>query len=88
MQDYRDVVDYFTSYRGVVDHLISYRGVGDGLGKGKIRGVKINCKGDQRAFGASIYSAVDVPKGHPVFNDPIAPISRLVGMAVHTRKYP
>lgn len=35
-----------------------------------------------------MYSAVDVPKDHPVFYNPIAPISELVGMSVHTRKYP
>ena len=83
MQDYRNVVDYFIAYANV--------SVQDGeLGRkrNKLRGVKIHCKGDQRAFGTGVYSAVDVPKDHPIFDDPVAPISQLVGMPVHTRKYP
>ena len=84
MQDYRNVVDYFIEYANV--------SVQDGeLGRErnrKLRGVKIHCKGDQRAFGTEVYSAVDVPKDHPVFYNPIAPISQLVGMPIHTRKYP
>ena len=84
MQDYRDVVDYFITYAN--------ESVQDGeLGgdrNSKLRGVKIHCKGDQRAFGTEVYSAVDVPKDHPIFHDPIAPISQLVGMPIHTRKYP
>ena len=84
MQDYRDVVDYFISYAN--------DSVEDGqLGRDrnrKLRGVKIHCKGDQNTFGTDVYSAVDVPKDHPIFDDPVAPISRLVGMPIHTRKYP
>ena len=78
MQDYRDVVDRLFSYANEsVQHKIS-----------KLRGVKIHCKGDQRTFGTGVYSAVDVPKDHPIFYGPIAPISQLVGMPIHTRKYP
>ena len=93
MRDYRDVVDYFISY-GNPD----YDSVGNedvrgrdnnhnGKGK-KVRGVKINCEGDQMCFGAAKFAAVDVPVGHPVFLEPIAPISRLVGMPLHTWKCP
>lgn len=84
MQDYRDVVDYFIAYAN--------ESVQDGeLGRDrntKLRGVKIHCKGDQRTFGTDVYSAVDVPKDHSIFYGPIAPISQLVGMPIHTRKYP
>ena len=85
MQDFRDVVDFFISHgrRSVQDGEVSSRG-----GKGKFRGVKINCQGDQRTFGCEKFSAVDVPVGHPVFYGPIAQISKLVGMPVHTWKYP
>ena len=84
MRDYRDVVDFFISYGNAVqDGEVSSRG-----GKGKVRGVKINCQGDQRTFGSAVFSAVDVPAGHPVFYNPIAQISKRVGMPVHTWKYP
>lgn len=84
MQDYRDVVDYFTSYgdESVQDTEVRHDR------KGKVRGVKINCEGDQRTFGAEPYSAVNVPQDHPVFYSPVAPISELVGMPVRTTKYP
>ena len=84
MQDYRDVVDYFISYG---DECVQDGDVARDR-RSKIRGVKINCKGDQRTFGAEIYSAVDVPESHPVFYNPVAPISALVGMSVQTSKYP
>ena len=77
--DYRDVVDYFISYGA--DRRQDYR-------TGKVRGVKINCKGDQIFCDATVFAAVDVPAAHPVFYEPIAPISRLVGMPLHTRKCP
>ena len=78
MQDYRDVVDYLFSYANEsVQHRI-----------GKCRGVKIHCTGDQETFGTGVYSAVEVPKDHLIFYGPIAPISQLVGMPIHTRKYP
>lgn len=85
LQDYRDVVDYFISYgnESVQDIQVGRKDT-----KGKVRGVKINCVGDQRAFGAEVYSPVDVPIDHPVFYEPIAPISSSVGMPLHTRKYP
>ena len=91
MRDYRDVVDYFISYG-------AYESVEEGDVRGgdkshnrkgkKVRGVKINCKGDQMYFGAAGFAAVDVPAGHPVFWEPIAPISRLVGMPLHTKQCP
>lgn len=85
MRDYRDVVNYFISYG---DESVRDGELGPADRKGKIRGVKINCKGDRRTFGADTYSAVVVPRDHPVFYDAIAPISELVGMPVRTRKYP
>ena len=84
MQDYREVVDFFISYG---DESVQDGDVARDR-RGKIRGVKISCKGDQRTFGRNIYSTVDVPKSHPVFYSPVAPISALVGMSVHTSKYP
>ena len=80
MQDYRDIVDFFIANA-------NHGKLGQDRDT-KLRGVKIHCKGDQRTFGTDVYSAVDVPKDHPIFYDPIAPISQLVGMPIHTRKYP
>ena len=91
-REYMDID--MTCYRDVVDYFISYRDGSAPRGKmkrimwGKVRGVKINCKGDQSTSGAEVYSAVDVPRQHPVFLGPIVPISRLVGMPIHTRRYP
>ena len=86
MQDYRDVVDYFISYR---DESVQDVEVRAGDRKGKVRGVKINCRGDQRTFGVEEFSAVNVPVDHPVFFDSVmAPISKLVGMPLRTRKCP
>lgn len=84
IQGFRDVVDYFIAFG---DESVQDGEAGRDR-RGKVRGVKINCQGDQRTFGAEVYSAVDVPKDHPVFSSPIVPISELVGMPVHTRKYP
>lgn len=78
LNDYRDVVDYFTSYRNA----------GSRTSGPIVKGVKISCRGEQTTFGTAKYVAVDVPKDHPVFNSPIAPMSELVGLPVRARKYP
>ena len=85
MHDYRDVVDYFISHGDGFVREREVLGVIEGV---KVRGVKINCKGNQRTCDAEAYTAVDVPKGYPIFYEPIAPISKLVGMPIHTRKCP
>ena len=91
MQDYRDVVDYFISYKSIFPaededvrggNQIQYRN-----GR-KVCGVKINCEGAQSKFGAPKFAAVDVPAAHPVFSNPVAPTSKLVGMPLHTWQYP
>ena len=91
MRDYRDIVDYFILYGApfsMEDGNVKGRDKNHG-GKGKkVRGVKINCEGDQINFGAPGYAAVDVPAAHPVFSNPVAPISKLVGMPLHTWQYP
>ena len=84
MQDYRNVVDYLITY---ANESVKDEELGPDRNR-KLRGVKIHCKGVQRTFGTEVYSAVDVPKDHPIFHDPIAPISQLVGTPIHTRKYP
>lgn len=86
MRDYRDVVDYFISY-GVHGNVGGRDKNNDRKGK-KVRGVKINCKGDQMYCGAAGYAAVDVPVGHPVFSKAIAPISEPIGMPLHTWRCP
>ena len=91
MQDYRDVVDYFISYG--TSESVGHEDVGgwdrNHDWKGKMtRGVKINCEGDQKYCGTARFTAVDVPAGHPVFSNAIAPISKLVGMPIHTWQCP
>ena len=89
MRDYRDIVDYFISYGAdfpMEDGNVRGGNKNQYKKGGNVRGVKINCKGDQLKFPK--FAAVDVPAGHPVFLYPIAPISKLVGMPLHTWQYP
>ena len=85
LQDYRDVIDYFVLYG---DDSRADQDAADYVRPGKVRGVKINCVGDQRTFGAERFSAVDVPAGHPVFYEPVSQISTFVGLPIRTRRCP
>lgn len=51
------------------------------------KGVKITCKGDQRAFGLEPFESVDVPLDHPVFQQEPTHISERVGFPVLVRRY-
>ena len=90
MQDYRNVVDYFVSYRPdeLEDDVRGRDQNHDQEEVRKVRGVKIHCEGDQGEYGFAEFAAVDVPAGHPVFSKAIVPISRLIGMPLHTWQYP
>ena len=81
MQDYRDVIDYFIAYG---DDSVSE----SNAPMKNVKEVKISCHGDQIAFGAEKYIAVDVSRSRPVFQSEVPPISRLVGFPVHVRQYP
>ncbi|KAI9858377.1 MAG: hypothetical protein M1813_007481 [Trichoglossum hirsutum] len=63
MVDYRDVVDSLTGYRDMATDPHQDR-------VEKVKGVKISCLGDEVAFQAKKYTAVDVPTDHPMCVDP------------------
>ena len=84
MKDYRDVVDYFILYG---QKMMQGGELGLRAMPGKVWGVRINCKRDQRTMGAE-FTAGGVPRSHSVFHGPVAPISNLVGMPLHTKKCP
>ncbi len=82
--DLRDVVDYF---RACGD--LTFTGVPQVSG-GKVKGVRINCKGDQESLGVEQYVAVDVPQDHPIFDigSHLPDIPRRIELPVLTRAYP
>ena len=82
--DLRDVVDYFQAYSDV-----ALTGQTPVLSR-KVKGVRVNCQGDQHVFGAEKHAAVEVPQDHPIFTD--APtslsLSNRIDLPMLTRKYP
>lgn len=79
---YRDAIDYLGYFRSTIGSMIDGIGKEDHLAKiilkercGKVRGVRINCLGDQ-GRGKPDLEPVEVPKTHPLFNlegdDPFA----------------
>jgi hypothetical protein len=81
MVDYRDVVDSLTGYRDMTTDPHQNR-------VEKVKGVKISCLGDEVAFQAKKYTAVDVPTDHPVFAEPTTPISARIGLPIKAHKSP
>jgi hypothetical protein len=72
---YRDAIDFLGYYRdgygSMVDEIgaeghFSRRLLADRVGK--VKGVRINCLGDQAGDPARQFLQVDVPKAHPLFN--------------------
>lgn len=82
--DYRDTVDCLTACH----HNEVAEGTNGNPGHGTVKGVKINCGSDQERSGSEKFIVIDVPEDHPVFGEPMAPISELVGLPIRTRKYP
>lgn len=77
MEDFRDTVDYLSSYN-------TPRAT---TPIGKTKGVKIACRGEQLVLGSPEYTAIDIPRDHPVFSTPIVSISKFVGLPVRVFKY-
>lgn len=82
--DLRDVVDYFRTYGDNEVAHPSWRPAQ------KVKGVRINCEGDQKVFGVGKYVAVEVPREHFIFADAATPpsISTGIELPVLARKYP
>lgn len=105
---YRDAVDYLAYYRETVGSMIDpvggandhYGNVIMGSRVGKVKGVRINCLGDQQPDGDDDednpagarpeFEQVDVPKAHPLFtlagDDPLE-ISERLGASWATYGY-
>lgn len=83
LEDFRDVIDYFLAYG---NETITEE---DQTRNTKIKGVRVNCEGDQKISGAKRFVAAQVPRYHPIFatNNTPCGISRL-GLPVLVRKYP
>jgi hypothetical protein len=72
---YRDAIDYLGYFRDGYGSMVDGIGARDGLSKrvmadraGKVKGVRINCLGDQGGDTTRQLVQVDVPKTHPLFN--------------------
>jgi hypothetical protein len=94
---YRDAIDYLGYYRDTYGSMVDGPGSRAHLAKriladraGKVRGVRVNCVGDQASKGESDLVAVDVPKTHPLFNlegdDPLS-IPDILGWAWVAKRY-
>ena len=97
--DFRDIVDYFIWFTGgesmsfkegnlfnsfVIENIETGK---ESRKNGKIKGVKVACKGERGDIGMS--TAIEVPLDHPIWTTGEVPtIPRLVGMPVRTWKYP
>jgi hypothetical protein len=72
---YRDAIDFLGYYREGHGSMIDGAGAEGHLSRrlladrvGKVKGVRINCLGDQADDPARQFVQVDVPKAHPLFN--------------------
>jgi hypothetical protein len=94
---YRDAIDYLGYYRDTYGSMVDGPGSRAHLAKriladraGKVRGVRVNCVGDQANKGEGDVVAVDVPKTHPLFNlegdDPLS-IPDILGWAWVAKRY-
>jgi hypothetical protein len=55
----------------------------------KIKGVRINCIGDEKVFNKPHFEAVDIPRTHPIFlHRDISDIAKLIGLPIFTRRCP
>lgn len=83
MRDLRELADFFMSYRRDHIHLAILR-----EGFQTLSGVRINCLGDVRCHSILQYVTVRVPKGHPIYLEPVSrDISQLIGLPIQTYKY-
>jgi hypothetical protein len=72
---YRDAVDYLAYYRDGMGSMIDLPGSEAHLSKvvmpeksGKVKGVRVNCLGDQAGDPARQFVQVEVPLTHPLFS--------------------
>lgn len=84
LNDFKYIVDYMITYDMEDREDGRARINGD-----KVKGVKINCEGDKRAFGLPEFETIDVPTTHPIFTDHgTSEIAERIKIPIFTRKYP
>ncbi|KAH0556756.1 hypothetical protein GP486_005453 [Trichoglossum hirsutum] len=92
LSDLRIAVDYFLTYGDYsIENLVAGArsvSLASRPGGAKVQGVRINCLGDQKVFGAKQYVAAAVPRDHPVFLSTPTGISTYMGPPLLMRKYP
>jgi hypothetical protein len=71
---YRDAIDYLSYFMETIGSMIDEPGLSSGLSKrimgeraGTVKGVRINCIGDQAGDSSQEFVQVVVPKAHPLF---------------------
>jgi hypothetical protein len=94
---YRDAIDYLGYYRDEYGSMIDGVGSQAPLAKrvlesraGKVKGVRVNCVGDQASRGESEFVQVDVPRAHPLFNlegDDTLSIPEILGWQWVVKRY-
>ena len=85
LSDFRDLIDYFASYGNDRMHE-SASGNDPETMVNTVKGVQINCSGCLTKSGANKYTEVMIPIGDTIFSQPVAPMSRPVGLPLHVRK--
>ena len=82
MNDFRDVVDFFTTYGEESDEASARR-------PGKVKGARVSCSADMSVGGVENYVSGDLPRRHPVFSaGRPSDVSRHIGRPILVIKYP
>lgn len=83
MNDFRHITDYFLSY-GYKPAPPTQRST-----EVKIKGVKINCLGDQKMLNKPHFEAVEIPSTDPIFSKhDTSDIAKRIGLPIFTRRCP
>lgn len=83
MNDFRHVTDYFLSYC-YKPAPAPQQSIG-----ARVKGVKINCIGDQKMFNKPHFEAVEIPLTDPIFSKhDISDIATRIGLAIFTQRCP
>lgn len=85
-------------FRHIVDHLVSFgrwlpfvQSPPSTPGANVVKGIRINCVGDQKVFNRPLFEPVDVADSHPIFDLAITnkpDIADRIGLPVLTQRYP
>ncbi|KAB2574295.1 hypothetical protein DBV05_g7028 [Lasiodiplodia theobromae] len=83
MNDFRHITDYFLSY-GYEPAPPTQQSPST-----KVKGVKINCIGDQRMFNKPQFEGVEIPSTDPIFSKhDTSDIAKRIGLPIFTRRCP